>query len=84
MGGRIGQIFPRLMKSRHDQLVREMLRRGMNHNSPYEQPDVEYLPEEMLIRKPDYRYNFNDLHNRCPDCRKIFEEFAKNCLLSRK
>jgi uncharacterized membrane protein YheB (UPF0754 family) len=39
------QIFPMLMKQRHDELVEELLRRGYNHNSPYEQPDVAYLYE---------------------------------------
>jgi len=39
------QIFPRLMKQRHDELAAEMLRRGYNHSSPYEQPDVSYCYE---------------------------------------
>ena len=36
------QIFPDQMQSRHDELAEEMKYRGMNHNSPYEQPDVSY------------------------------------------
>jgi hypothetical protein len=39
------QIFPKLMKQRHDELANEMIRRGYNHNSPYEQPDVSYIYE---------------------------------------
>ena len=46
------QIFPKKMKQRHDELVCEMLKRGYNHNSPYEQPDVSYCYKktEMCIR----------------------------------
>ena len=39
------QIFPSLMKQRHDELVCEMIRRGYNHNSPYKQPDISYLED---------------------------------------
>ena len=39
---RKNQIFPNRMQERHDELVDEMQRRGIKHNSQYEQPDVSY------------------------------------------
>jgi hypothetical protein len=70
MSGRIRQIFPLLMEERHDELVEEMLRRGYNHKSPYELPDVYYLPEEMLLQEPDIKANLEDLSKRCEICAK--------------
>ena len=69
MSGRVGQIFPARMKARHEELVIEMKRRGYNHNSPYDQPDVSYLGD-MLDIKPDIAYNLRDLASRCEECRK--------------
>ena len=68
MDGRIGQVFPTQMQSRHDLLAYEMLRRGYNHNSPYTQPDVTYLSDEMLGVVPDIRGNLKDLACRCKEC----------------
>ena len=48
----IVQIEPENMKSRHDELAKEMIKRGYNHNSPYEQPDLDYLPNNQ-------RYSFH-------------------------
>lgn len=39
------QIDAYIMKQRHNLLAKEMLRRGYNHKTPYEQPDVSYLPK---------------------------------------
>jgi hypothetical protein len=62
------QIEPANMKKRHDELVKEMLRRGYNHNSPYEMPDLSHLTDEELNCKVDKFYNFVDLCNRCASC----------------
>lgn len=67
------QIDPKLMKEDHDNIVKEMLRRGYNHNSPYEQPDVSYL--DHLEVKVDLDYNIQDLMERCPTCKKRIEKF---------
>ncbi len=70
MTGRLvapSQIDPVLMSYRHDQLVKEMVSRGMNHKSPYEQPDVSYLPVAYV----DIEYNERDLANRCPKCKEL-------------
>jgi len=57
------------MKKRHDELAEEMLRRGYNHKSPYEQPDTSYLPIEEQNAKVDLQYNLKDLSERCEECR---------------
>jgi hypothetical protein len=71
----LGQIDPVFMGIRHDELAKEIENRGYNHNSPYEQPDVNYIPDILL----DYCYinieqNMQELKNRCPECRKRIEE----------
>lgn len=64
------QIEPAAMKRRHDLLAAEMVRRGGNHNSPYEMPDLSYLPPEQVYAKANVLRNLKDLLRRCPDCRK--------------
>lgn len=66
----IVQIVPSEMQNRHNELVVEMVKRGMNHKSPYEQPDVSYLSDEYLNAKVDLNYNIQDLFDRCEKCRK--------------
>lgn len=73
MTGRLkfpAQIDPTLMSFRHNQLVKEMEIRGMNHQSPYEQPDVSYLPVAYI----DLEFNKKDLYNRCEKCRALGEK----------
>ena len=62
------QIEPMSMKSRHDELSKEMIRRGFNHQSPYEQPDISYLPESQRVAKVDTNVSIHDLIERCPEC----------------
>jgi hypothetical protein len=67
MSGRMeypSQIDPHVMGKRHDELVKEMISRGYNHKSPFEQPDTSYLPEAEI----DIEYNLKDLSSRCPEC----------------
>lgn len=66
------QIEPRSMLIRHDQLVKEMLRRGYNHNSPYKMPDISYLSELVQNVKVDLNIALSDLLNRCNECRKRY------------
>lgn len=63
------QIEPENMKKRHDELAQEMLRRGYNHNSEYEQPDLSYLSNEERYAKIDISLAIKDLMERCPECR---------------
>lgn len=62
------QIEPANMKRRHDTLAKEMLKRGFNHKSPYEQPDISHLPIEQQTAVADVEQNIIDLTNRCEDC----------------
>jgi hypothetical protein len=64
------QIEPSAMEIRHDVLAKEMLRRGMNHNSPFEQPDISYLPVFEQLAVVDVQNSLNDLSNRCPECKE--------------
>lgn len=73
ISGRISPIVliePNNMQQRHDELAQEMLRRGYNHNSPYQQPDLSYLKDSERYAKVDLDYNIRDLMDRCPECRK--------------
>ena len=68
----IVQIEPQSMKISHDELVEEMIRRDYNHNSPYELPDLSYLPDNQRYTKADIGYNFADLFDRCEECKQRY------------
>ena len=73
MAGRISpivQIEPASMQSRHDELAAEMLSRGLNHKSPYEQPDLSKYSLEVINAKVDLGITIRTLHERCEGCRK--------------
>jgi len=81
ISGRISPIVliePENMQKRHDELAQEMLRRGYNHQSPYEQPDLSYLPDNERYAKVDMDYNIRDLMDRCVECRKRIEKYYEN------
>ena len=65
------QIFPQLMKERHD-----LLARFLNHKSPYVQPDISYLPDGGVVPVTPgiIMFNIIDLATRCADCRRIMLE----------
>ena len=52
------------IRSRHDALVEEMLRRGYTHKSP-----IGDYPEEKR-GSVDRLTSYSDLMNRCPECRE--------------
>jgi len=62
------QIEPSSMQSRHDILAKEMVRRGMNHQSPFEQPDLSYLPTAERLAVVDIQNSLRDLSSRCLEC----------------
>lgn len=64
-----GQIEPSSMKIRHDELALEMLRRKYNHKSPYELPDISYLPKEEQEFKVNINDSIIDIMERCEECR---------------
>ena len=63
------QIEPESMGTRHDELAKEMLVRDMNHQSPYEMPDLSYLPDHIRCVRVDLDVSMRDLHERCPECK---------------
>ncbi|MFW6219844.1 MAG: pyrimidine dimer DNA glycosylase/endonuclease V [bacterium] len=72
------QIEPMSMLDRHDELVKEMIIRNMNHKSPYIMPDVSYIDKQYLNLKVDRDYSIRDLMTRCEDCRKRIIEYERN------
>jgi len=60
------------MQARHDALAAEMLRRGFNHKSPYEQPDLSGY--DLSQHGVDISESFRDLKDRCEECRKQITE----------
>lgn len=75
--GRISPIVliePASMKTRHDKLASEMLRRGYDHKSPYELPDLSYLTDAQRNAKADIEYNLLDLSSRCLQCKELIEK----------
>jgi hypothetical protein len=64
----VTQIEPSAMGRRHDELAAELLRRGMNHKSPFEQPDISYLPVDQQLAVVDPIYSLKDLRHRCSAC----------------
>ena len=71
------QIVPAEMERRHEELVIEMAFRGFNHQSPYELPDLSYLPSEYLNAKVDLRFSVVDLKDRCKECKERMEKYEK-------
>ena len=56
-------------QERHDELAKEMVRRGFNHNSPLPPlPDFSYLPKEHFEAKVDPAVSYADLKERCSEC----------------
>jgi len=71
------QIEPNSMEVRHDILAEEMLRRGMNHQSSFEQPDISYLPTAERYAIVDVQNSLNDLTNRCSECAERITKITK-------
>jgi hypothetical protein len=69
----VTQIQPSTMEERHDELAEEMLRRRMNHKSPYTQPDISYLPLDQQLAMVDPINSLKDLMGRCPACAERIE-----------
>jgi hypothetical protein len=67
------QIEPLSMQQRHDELVKEMIKRGYNHKSPYTQPSLhKYTPEQISV-KVDKQNSIKDLLTRCQECKILIE-----------
>ena len=61
---RDGFLEPRTLRSRHDEVASEMIRRGYNHMSPLPEADIAHLRDGKI----NINNNIKDLRNRCKDC----------------
>lgn len=61
-------IEPQSFKSRHDELVSEMLNRGYTHKSPLK-PLAVVLPDHTM----DKEASLKELLRRCPHCKTRYE-----------
>lgn len=64
---------PLALRSRHDALVEEMTRRGMNHKSPLPEFSIDYLPAKQKVATVDVDSALADLLNRCPECQARYD-----------
>lgn len=69
----------RALSARHEELVTEMKRRGMSHESPFPSEDVieelaRYLVSELFFRQIDRQAAKDELVRRCPTCCLSFQE----------
>jgi len=62
---RLGQVDTTELVSRHDEVVREMKNRGMNHDSPLEYSDQYGL---VVSGFPIEQFNKISLSARCNEC----------------
>ena len=69
IAGRKGQIEPAAMQERHDVVAKEMLARGMNHKSPYSQPDLSHY--DLTEFTVDVEEAHKDLIDRCEKCKAL-------------
>lgn len=62
-----GQVEIHKIKSRHKELVKEMLRRGYNHNSKLKKFKT------FKAGKINIAENYAELERRCKNCRKLIQ-----------
>lgn len=75
---RLNLLQPKSLRERHDQLAGEMTNRGMQHNSPLDDYDLSYLPEEHRTYAVHAEESLTELLRRCPECRRRCER-CKRC-----
>lgn len=61
------QIEPWRMAEAHEEVVKEMEKRGFSHQSPYGQPDLSYLDPRERFARVNYEENLARLRT-CPQC----------------
>jgi len=69
---RRGQFQLSRCEQRHDELVKEMVCRGMQHDSPFEYDLSEYEDTGYV----DRYYNLVDLYTRCGECADRIDELG--------
>jgi len=63
---RANLVEPGYIRRRHEELARELLRRGYNHHSPL----PEFLGADPIGPRLDEQAALNELISRCPECRE--------------
>lgn len=58
------------LAERHNDLVAEMTKRGYNHASPLDVPDISYLSNNVVDAKVDREAALKDLLERCDECKQ--------------
>ena len=66
-----GQVETHNIKSRHDILAKEMLRRGYKHNSPLN------FRTKRREGKINVKENIQALRKRCRECRKRIDSYSR-------
>jgi len=62
-------VCTNLIKKRHDDLMNEMISRGMKHNTPME--EINFF-KDYKQGSIDLELNINELMRRCPKCKERF------------
>jgi hypothetical protein len=68
------------LRVRHEAVVAEMERRGMQHKTPFPAIDEVLALGAYLSPHPpiDPDFSLTELHRRCPECRQLWEtKYAK-------
>ena len=68
---RDGFLEPKTLQTRHDEIAKEMERRGYNHKSPLPDVDISHLGNGNI----DINKNLDDLSHRCADCRQRIKNY---------
>lgn len=64
----------RSIRLRHQDIAAEMVRRGMNHNSPLRSFSIASYPRHIKDYRVDINSSLQDLLGRCPACAARFNE----------
>lgn len=67
-----GFLEPSSFKSRHDELVNEMIRRGYDHFTPLSVNRFSNLPGKVDVDK-----SMKDLLDRCKECDRMVKKVSK-------
>lgn len=67
-----GQVDVSQIEPRHDELARELIRRGYNHESPFDYDLSDYEDRGEIDRDA----NLRDLRNRCDECASRIQAFC--------
>jgi hypothetical protein len=71
----LNQLQISQLAARHEELAREMIRRGYNHDSDLLVADSSYLSRFTQLATVNKEAALNDLITRCPECKERYENF---------